>query len=58
MISESILAKHGYIFSLTQYDLPRLAEFEENLDERADPSEIEALRMEANTWGLLQALMP
>jgi hypothetical protein len=36
----------------------RLTEFEENRDERAHPEELAALRMEANTWGLLQALIP
>ena len=29
---------------------------EENRDERAHPEELTALRMEANTWGFLQAL--
>ena len=41
-----------------RFRLGRLNEFEENLDERPDPHEVEALRMEANTWGLLQALIP
>jgi hypothetical protein len=36
----------------------RLAEFEDNRDERAHPEELAVLRMEANTWGLLQALIP
>jgi hypothetical protein len=36
----------------------RLAEFEENLDDRAHAEELAALRMEENTWGLLQALIP
>jgi len=54
-VSLSSLTYHITDFTLFHY---RLAEFEENRDERAHPEELAALRMEANTWGLLQALIP
>lgn len=38
--------------------LHRLAEFEENGGARTSQEDIDLLRLEQNTWGLLQAVMP
>jgi len=48
----------GFSPRLRQICCDRLTELEGNPDERAHPEELAALRMEANTWGLLQALIP
>lgn len=48
----------GFAPRLRQICSDQLVELEENLDERPQPEELAALRMGANTWGLLQALMP
>jgi hypothetical protein len=36
----------------------RITDFEENGDERLSQEDIDVLKLEENTWGLLQALMP
>ncbi|KIM73766.1 hypothetical protein PILCRDRAFT_55142, partial [Piloderma croceum F 1598] len=48
----------GFAPRFRQICRDQLAEFEENLDDRAHAEELAALRMEENTWGLLQALIP
>lgn len=44
---------------LNQTDLSaRIAEYEDSADARITKDEIDLLRVEENTWGLLQAVMP
>ena len=47
-------------FLSVERDLPftRITEVENSTSSDVSQEELEALRMEANTWGLLQAVMP
>jgi hypothetical protein len=38
--------------------LLRLVEFEENGEQKPPQEDLDLLRLEQNTWGLLQAVMP
>lgn len=48
----------GFAPKLRQICQEQLAEAEEANDNRLSSEELEALRMESDTWGLLQAIMP
>lgn len=49
---------NGFAPKLRQICQDQLLEAEENADGRYPIEELEALRMESDTWGLLQAVMP
>lgn len=50
----------GFKVLSVERDLPftRITEVENSTSSDVSQEELEALRMEANTWGLLQAVMP
>ena len=48
----------GFAPKMRQICQQQLAEAEESADGRYSLEELEALRMESDTWGLLQAVMP
>lgn len=50
----------GYKILLEECVLPvtRISEVENSASSEVSQEELDALRMEANTWGLLQAVMP
>ncbi|TFK38561.1 nuclear pore protein 84/107 [Crucibulum laeve] len=48
----------GFAPRIRQICEEQLADYAETQDPRIAPSDIESLRLEANTWGLLQTIMP
>jgi nuclear pore complex protein Nup107 len=48
----------GFAPKMRQICQEQLVEVEESGDGRYSAEELEALRMESDTWGLLQAVMP
>lgn len=50
--------ENGFASKLRQICREQLLEVADNADGRYSIEELEALRMESDTWGLLQAVMP